>query len=316
MLDQEGALSEIVQHERRQHDDEPRQPDRTRAEMPHVGIQCLTPGDGQEHRTQHHKAEPSSVEQETEAVDGIDGTQHRGFPENTGDAETRDQKEPDQHDRTEDAPHSAGPSALAGKQPHQDDDGNRDHIRRQLRGRHHESFDGTEHRDGRGDHAITVEQCGSEQPHSHHDRAQAGAGPAGPGFGKGQGHQRQDAPLALVVRPHDENDVFDRNDEDQRPEDQGQDAHDVVPGRLDTVFLVETFTKRVQRAGSDVAIDDAKGGERQTGEPGPGGFRGVHEIRKRDSNPRTRQGPAEHRHAGNCPVNTGPAGCKEASFTE
>ena len=79
-----------------------------------------------------------------------------------------------------------------------------------------------------------------------------------------QRQQREDAALAVVVGPHDEDQVLDRDDDDQRPEDQRQHAEDV--GRASTamrVRAVEALAQRVQRAGADVAVDDAERREDQ-----------------------------------------------------
>ncbi len=40
----------------------------------------------------------------------------------------------------------------------------------------------------------------------------------------GQRHQRQDPAFTGVICPHHKGEVFKRNDEDQQPEDQGQEA--------------------------------------------------------------------------------------------
>ena len=66
------ALAEVVQHQRGQHEDEPRGLDRQAAEMPHVRVKRLGPGDGEEHRAQHHEADEAVTEQELQAVDRIE----------------------------------------------------------------------------------------------------------------------------------------------------------------------------------------------------------------------------------------------------
>ena len=81
-----------------------------------------------------------------------------------------------------------------------------------------------------------------------------------------QRHQREDAAFALVVRAHDEDQVLDRNQQRERPEDQRQDAEDVLARGRDAVRAVKTLTQRVQRTGADVAVDDAEGTERQKGQ--------------------------------------------------
>ena len=79
-----------------------------------------------------------------------------------------------------------------------------------------------------------------------------------------QRHQRQDAALAAVVGAHDQGDVFDRDDQDQRPEDQRQDAEDLDGADRDAVEQLEAGLEGVERAGADIAIDDAEHGQQQT----------------------------------------------------
>src|SRR6476646_8174032 len=69
--------------------------------------------------------------------------------------------------------------------------------------------------------AVAVEQGRPDKADHHHDRtpsALLGAARAD------QGEQRQDATLAVVVGPHDQDRVFDGDDDNQRPEDQRHDA--------------------------------------------------------------------------------------------
>ena len=76
--------------------------------------------------------------------------------------------------------------------------------------------------------------------------------------------QRQDAALAFVVGAHDEEDELDRDDQRDRPEDERDDAEDVLFGRLDRAVVGgEEGLQRVERAGADVAEDDAERAEGQ-----------------------------------------------------
>ena len=91
-----------------------------------------------------------------------------------------------------------------------------------------------------------------------------GVAPAEPAFC--QRHQRQDAAFALVVGPEHDQDVLDRDDQDQRPQDQRQDAEDVVARRRRAGRhrrRVQRLAEGVERAGADVAVDDADRTERQ-----------------------------------------------------
>ncbi len=72
--------------------------------------------------------------------------------------------------------------------------------------------------------------------------------------------QRQhgdDAALATVVRPQDQYRVFQRDDQDQRPKDQRY-APDRCGLRRSTTGdgRLHGLLERVERAGSDIAVDD------------------------------------------------------------
>ncbi len=58
-------------------------------------------------------------------------------------------------------------------------------------------------------------------------------------------------------------DVLDRDDEQQRVDDQRQHAEHVLVRRRHGVRPEEALAHRVQRAGADVAVDDAERGERE-----------------------------------------------------
>ena len=83
-----------------------------------------------------------------------------------------------------------------------------------------------------------------------------------PWFGDQRG-ERENAAFALVVGAQHERDVFQRHDQQQRVDDQRQHAEDVVVRRRHRVRAEETLAHRVQRAGADVAIDDAERGQGQ-----------------------------------------------------
>ncbi len=73
-----------------------------------------------------------------------------------------------------------------------------------------------------------------------------------------QRHQRQDAAFARVVRAQQQQHVLQRNEDQQAPEDERQDAEDL--GRLAraTTCGMQGYLERIQRAGADVAVDDAE----------------------------------------------------------
>jgi hypothetical protein len=119
-----------------------------------------------------------------------------------------------------------------------------------------QTFDRAQYRDRRGDHAIAVEERRSNQSQRDDDLSAPGVGVA-PLLLKNERQQRENSALAVVVSAHDENDVLDADDDYQRPDDQREDAVDVVGSWLDAVFELEAFAQRVQGTCTDVPVDDA-----------------------------------------------------------
>ena len=73
--------------------------------------------------------------------------------------------------------------------------------------------------------------------------------------------QREDPAFALVVGAHDDGDVLDGDDDQQRIDDQRQHAEDVRFGGRHGVRAEEALAHRVEWAGPDVAVDDADRGQ-------------------------------------------------------
>ena len=78
-----------------------------------------------------------------------------------------------------------------------------------------------------------------------------------------QRQQRQDAALAVIVGAQDENDVFERHHQHQRPEDERDDAEDFGGCRAHGRWPLSATGKRIERAGADIAEDDAERRQRQ-----------------------------------------------------
>src|SRR5207248_7035865 len=101
----------------------------------------------------------------------------------------------------------------------------------------------------RCDHAVAIEQRGAAEGEQHQNSA--GALALGPVQGEGQ--QSKNSTLALIVGTHDQEDVFDRDDYYQRPENHRQNAKDVFYIEGKAVLGVEALTKGVDRACPDIA---------------------------------------------------------------
>ena len=167
--------------------------------------------------------------------------------------------EPRQHDRPEERAHAIGAVLLHAEDGNQDRDRHRDHVRLEQRRRDVDPLDRAEHGDRRRDHPVAVEQRRAEDAEQHQ---QPTASALGARMGSERG-QRENASLALVVGAQHDGDVLHRHHQQQRVDDQGQHAEDVLVGRRHRVGAVEALAQCVERAGADVAVDDAQSSERE-----------------------------------------------------
>ena len=76
-----------------------------------------------------------------------------------------------------------------------------------------------------------------------------------------QSGQRQQPALAAVVGPHDDDDVFDHDDQHQGPNDERERAENGVLAHIGKID--QRLPNGVERGSADVAEYDAKRGERQ-----------------------------------------------------
>ena len=75
----------------------------------------------------------------------------------------------------------------------------------------------------------------------------------------GQRRQRQHAAFAIIVGAHDEDDIFDRHHDHQRPEDQRQRAIDGRRRRAAAPPAASAdLAHGIKRAGADIAEHDAQ----------------------------------------------------------
>ena len=257
VVDDQCALAEIVEHERGQHEEEPRAPNRGRAEMAHVGIERLGARDRQHDCTKREECGKRIAGQKSERVGRIEGRQDRRVACNLHRSEQRQHREPQANHRTEQNADAGGPVPLDREQPDEDCERERNHERLE-RGRHHfEPLDCGEHRNRRRDHAVAVEHRRAE--YSENDEPPASASIGEPA--RDERGERHDAAFAIVVGAHDQRDVLERDDDRDRPEHDRENAVDVLFGQREAVRPGEALAQRIQRTRADVAENDADGAD-------------------------------------------------------
>ena len=222
MAQERRALAEIVQQQRRQRHEQPGILDRAAAEMAHIGIQRLAAGHRQHHRAQRYKSHPGRVQEHQQRVPGIDRRQDAGSLDQRNKPEAGQRNKPQHHHRPEQTTYFVGAVALDDKQADQDRQRQRHHQGSEAGALHFQAFHRGKHGDGRGQHAVAKEQRQAD----YSANADGRLGLASHAWGAvRQGRQRQSAALAVIVGAHDDQDIFDRHHQDQRPEDHGERAH-------------------------------------------------------------------------------------------
>ena len=150
--------------------------------------------------------------------------------------------------------------ALDGEDAHEDHDRDRHDVGLEHRRGHVHALDGAQHRDGRRDHAVAVEQRRAEEPSRiSHRGVRLAALPRG---GSSAVRARMPPSPRLSARSTTR-DVLHRDDQQQRIDDEREHAEHVVVRRRHRVRSEEALAHRVERAGADVAVDDTDGGERE-----------------------------------------------------
>ena len=220
--------------------------------MAHIRIKRFRPGDRQKDAAQHQKADHAMAAQKMKPVERIERHDNaRGVADMAG-AQHRDGGEPDQHDRSKKGGDPACPVALHHEKGDENHQGDRDHIGLEEGRNEFQALHRRKNGNRRRDDGVAREE------RSAHD-AQHEDGTSGLGEGVlRQRHERQGAALALVVRPHQEQDIFEGDGQEQGPEQQRDDAnHILFDDAASRMGMGEGFAQGVEGTGADVAIDDA-----------------------------------------------------------
>ena len=258
--EQQRALTEIVEHQAGIDQAEPGPADRPAPEMAHVRIKRLRPGHGEEDRAHGEEGELRIVREEPEGPVRAERLQDVGAQQDVRHAEGGERGEINEDDRPENRADPSGPPGLNEEQADQDDDGDRHDQRREARLHDGQPLHRREHRDGRRQHRVPIEERRREHAEHHQPR---GPSPL-PERARDQCEQGEGAALPLIVGPHRDQHIFEGDDQHQRPEDQADHAENVQPVDRQRVRPDKALFHRVERRGADIAIDDADRAEHQS----------------------------------------------------
>ena len=124
---------------------------------------------------------------------------------------------------------------------------------------HREPFEGGKHGDGRGDHAVPVNERGADQTHAD-DKCLPLRAATSQALSAGEKrHQRHDPALTMVIDAHGDANILDRRHDNERPQNQRQAAKDDRAVRCVRASRAEHDFQRIERACADVAENDAEG---------------------------------------------------------
>ena len=254
----QGALGKIVEHERRENQPEPRQLDRLAPEMAEIGIERFAARHCQEHESERHQSDPAMIGQKPDGVDRVGRREDMRIIEQMSEASHRKRKEPDQHHRPEQRRDPRGSTRLHGEQTDQDHHRQRQHGVLERGSNELQPFDCRQHGNCRCDHRVAIEHRRPDHPERKDDCGSTAE------HASGKRRQRERAALAIVVGPQQDQDVLNRYDDRQSPQDQRQHAEDdVARDRTIPDRRLDRHVKRVERTRSDVTVDNPDAAERQ-----------------------------------------------------
>ena len=126
LVQEHGALAEVVQRQGREDEREPAASDRAGTKVAHVGIEGLATRHGEEDAAEDDKGGMTAGGEEVPAMPGIECGEDLRAVDKLGDAERAEGDEPQGGDGAEEAPHAGGAEELNGEKHDEDDDGDAD----------------------------------------------------------------------------------------------------------------------------------------------------------------------------------------------
>jgi hypothetical protein len=254
---QKCPLSRIIQHERRENDEEPADPDRPGSKMSEVGIQRLAPGQRQKYGPDE-KQDGLDIEhlQEPDGAERIED--HRDdfrMAQDLGESEPGDGRKPQEHDRPVDFSYHPGTFFLESENDRQDSQGYRYDQMSEIRRRHLESFHRRKHGNRRGDNALAEQQSRRE-----HEQKRNGDD-AFSGTVLQQSEQRERPSLPLVIRLQHQNGIFDSHENHEQPKNKARGTGDMLRRHGQLPAPEKDLVEGIERRSPDIAVHDTEGPE-------------------------------------------------------
>ena len=121
LVDQQGSLSHVIEHESGEDEADPTEPDRTLAEVPDVRIQGLAPGDDEKHATKGEEGKERLLDDQRHSPARVDRSKDTRLLQDLEKPEQPENTEPEHHYRTEEVSQGRRPLVLDHEQPYEDD---------------------------------------------------------------------------------------------------------------------------------------------------------------------------------------------------
>jgi hypothetical protein len=192
----ERALAEIVEQQRRQHQTKPRAADGGRTDMAHVGVKRFRTGQRKEHAAHHREGDERICQHEAGRLAWTQRFENLGRRPDIDDAEQGNNDEPADHDWAEQAADTRGPATLHHEQSDQDRERQRQDEVFECRRDKPEALHGRKDGNGRRDDAVAIEQRGSHNAKQDENRNPRAVRDS---LRRDQRQQGQDSAFAVVV---------------------------------------------------------------------------------------------------------------------
>ncbi|MCY1538537.1 hypothetical protein D9M68_740830 [compost metagenome] len=220
--------------------------------MAEIDIERLGTRHREENGADDHEGEAKMGRHEFHPEERIERPQHGGVFDDVHQPRKAEHEEPQPGYRAKHDRHLGRAKALDEKHPDNDDEGDRHHPALHVRRHELDALDRRQHRHGRGNNGVAKEHGGTHDAQHRDPDRRIGESLAG------QRHQRQRAAFAIVIGAGDEEHIFERHGQRQRPHDEREQAQHLVVGLSDARADMHGLAEGVDRTGADIAINHAQ----------------------------------------------------------